>query len=223
METIKINKKLITIIVIILLVITGITYGYTRYIVEYNNTFTSGQIKFIYTENTENIELLEQTSVKDEEGKIMDEYFSFNISAAAVGKTKISYYIYFTEDNANTLKKDAIKLYLSKVENESDKIEDEIEVIKPMNLSLSKTVNQKTLKEDKYSNEFFIHSDEFNLNNDEQRHNYRLRIWIDDDYSFNDDLIYNDIENGTQVTINKKTFKLKINVIGHSGDKLIIN
>ena len=218
------TMKLLLIIIGLTVIITGIAYAFTDHISEgSNNNFSSGKINFVYTESTNSISLDGYDSLADADGKVLNDYFSFNVKASTKGKTKIGYYIYFTEDAENTLNKDAVKFYLTKVNAETDAIENEIELSNPIIASEAQSINKHTLKEDESAGEYLIYSDEFDLNDNEMTHYYRLRMWVNSDYSFNDSLEYSDIENGTKVTLDKQIFKAKINVVAYDGEKLTLN
>ena len=116
-----------------------------------------------------------------------------------------------------------MKFYLTKVNAETDAIKNEIELSNPIIASQTKSINKHTLKEDESAGEYLIYSDEFDLNDNEMTHYYRLRMWVNSDYSFNDSLEYSDIENGTKVTLDKQIFKAKINVVAYDGEKLTLN
>lgn len=215
------TMKLLLVIISLTVIITGIAYAFTDYIMEGNkNDFTTGKINFIYTENTNNISLNGYDMIEDTDGKILNDYFSFNIKAATAGKSKIGYYIYFTEDDENTLTNEAVKIYLTKVNDENDAIENEIQLFEPLQAKSLKQINQTTFEEDNTTGEYLIYSDEFDLDDNEQTHYYRFRMWVDSSYSLNDLLQYTDIENGTKVTLDKQVFKIKINVVGYDGEKL---
>ena len=217
------TMKLILILISLTVIITGIAYAFTDYILDgEKNDFTTGKINFVYTEDNNNITLNGYDMLDDYDGKILNEYFSFNIKVATTGKTKIGYYIYFTENENNTLPKEAVKIYLTKVNAETDAIENEIELFEPTTASNTKQIDRNTLEIKDGTKEYFIYSDEFDLNDNELTHYYRFRMWVDNNYSLNELLEYSDIDNGTKVTLDSKTFKIKINVVGYDGEKLII-
>lgn len=217
----KIPKPIIIVAILLALVI-GVTYAVTTFSFESTQSIRSGKITFKYIESNESLNITGEDSITDEEGKIKPEYFPFSIESNATGKTKIAYYIYFTEESDNTLPNDAVKLYLTRVNDKKDEINQEAQVLAPTLISSLPTFNKETLTNDENSKDHFIFSDSFNLDNSTETHNYRLRIWIDDNYDFSNEITNTTTDDTTNIKLSSKTFKLKINVYGYDGDKINI-
>lgn len=217
----KIPKPII-IIAILLALIIGVTYAITTFSFESTESIQSGKITFKYIESNKSLNITGEDSITDEEGKTKQEYFPFSIESNATGKTSIAYYIYFTEENDNTLSNNAVKLYLTRVNNKKDEISQEAQVLKPTLISDLITFNKETLKYDENSKDHFIFSDNFDLDNNTKTHNYRLRIWIDENYDFSNEITSTTNNDTTNIKLSSKIFKLKINVYGYDGEKINI-
>lgn len=213
----KNNKKtililLISIILLALLVLIGFTYAKIIPMVENTgSSINTGNITFTYTESSNELSIDGEDSKTDEEGKTSSDYFSFSVSANSSGTASVGYYIYFTLDN-NTLPTSAVKLLLSEVNNVNDTIENEISIVSPLLLSSLQPFDINALQPVTSSNSYLIYSDLFRLNNQLQTHNYRLRLWIDENYNINNDINTTNIENGKHISLEGQQFKIKLNV-----------
>ncbi len=170
-EKLKENKNLKTIILIIIaiLVITGITYASFNINFEglINIKTDSPSISLTYEEPPT---ALEQTNsiLTREEYKTSNDYFEFKVSSTSSIIYNLYYNIYLTEKKTNTLSKDNLYIYLTKVDNN---IEEEV---------LEPTLVSSLKKHSNYDNSYIITSDTFEFlteTNETKEITYRLRIW----------------------------------------------
>ena len=143
-----------------------------------DNTIKSGQIKMSYTETNE-ITMENALPMKDEEGKVLTNYFDFQVlsyiktRANDSTQRKLSYDVILEPLTVETpLKDNEIKVYLTMVENGK-----ETEVVKPT--TIDKLINYL----------LNTHEDIFSNNKGEVVTSYRLRAWVDekvDPAKFND-------------------------------------
>lgn len=219
----KNNKKtililLISIILLALLVLIGFTYAKIIPMVENTgSSINTGNISFTYTESKNGLSLEGEDAISDAEGMISDDYLSFSVSANSSKQSDLTYYIYFTLDNTNTLPTSAVKLYLSKVDNANDTVANEKPVNDPILMSSMQPFDISTLQTVQSSSNYLILSNEFSLlSNQTQTHNFRLRLWLDENYNINNDINTTNIENGKHISLTSKTFKIKVNVISEN-------
>ena len=134
-----------------------------------DNTIKSGQIKMSYTETNE-ITMENALPMKDEEGKVLEKYFDFQVltyiktRANDSTQRKLSYDVILKPLTVETpLKDNEIKVYLTMVENGK-----ETEVVKPT--TIDKLINYL----------LNTHEDIFSNNKGEVVTSYRLRAWVDE-------------------------------------------
>ena len=193
-NTYKINpnkKKVLSMISISLFVIALISLGtyaiWNSELFTSNNTITSGQIKMSYTESNE-ISLNNALPIKDEEGKLLTNYFDFQVlsyiktKASDSTERKLNYNIILEPISVeNPLSDSEIKVYLTKVESGVETV-----VVEP-------TTIEKL-------NNYILNSQEeiFKNNKSEVITTYRLRAWIDENVDTN--------------KLNEKTYSYKFRV-----------
>ena len=195
-NTYKINpnkKKTLLMISISLFVIALISLGtyaiWNSELFTSNNTITSGQVKMSYTESNE-ISLNNALPIKDEEGKVLPNYFDFSVMSYIKTNSdnntsyKLNYNIILeplTVDNP--LSDSEIKVYLTKVENGVEKV-----VVEPVTI-------------DKLNN-YILKSEEevFSNNKDRVLTSYRLRVWINDEVDTD------------KVTSKSYSYKFRVNI-----------
>lgn len=172
------------------------------------NKIQTGSITVTYEEISNSISLISQSGTADETAKTSNNYFAFSIKGSATGKITLDYYIYITPDSNNTLEDTSVKLYLTSVENINDAIDTETELENIKYISEFPQFDVSKYQTDSTSNDRLIHSNTFSFNNDNttQTRNYRLRVWLDENYETQ---ATND--NGTY-TVDTKTYTFKINV-----------
>ncbi len=176
------NKKKVLVVIVSVFLIALISIGtyaiWNSELLTGNNSITTGQIKMSYTETNE-ITMDNALPIKDEEGKVLENYFDFQVlsyiktRANDDTKRKVNYNIVLeplTVDNP--LSDNEIKVYLTKVENGVETV-----VVEPTTI-------------DQISNYILNnHEDIFSNNKAEVVTSYRLRSWIDskvDTSKFND-------------------------------------
>ena len=133
------------------------------------NVITTGQIKMSYTETNE-IVMENAIPIKDEEGKILDNYFDFQVLTYVKTKDndrtkrKVGYNVILEPITVdNPLSDNEVKVYLTKVENGVESV-----LLEPT------TIDRL--------NDYVINSKEeiFRNNKGEVITSYRLRTWIDE-------------------------------------------
>ena len=219
------NKKTILLIIAILflLVIIGSTsYAVGNWLFNgTNQTIATGKIEFVYGESNV-LNIISDSTMDDSDGKLLNEYFAFDVSTKASGKITIGYYIYFTPNGSNTLDSDAVKLYLSKVNNSSDAIISETEIVSPTILSNFLPFSISTKSYDISSNKYFIYNNNFVFtgSNTQQTHYYRLRLWIDSNYNMTPTETNQD--GSHSISTPAQSFKMTVSVYGHNGSSSAI-
>ena len=161
------------------------------------NKITTGRLNMSYSEDTNGITLENALPISDETGKALindNETFDFTVEAIIEdgdANTVINYAITAQKvEDATTLDDSAIKVYLTNTDSST-----EVPVLEPTKLSL---VDKTTSSELSLapSGEFKLATGSFT---DSSTHNYRLRMWVADDYSANS---------------SSATYQLKVNVYG---------
>ena len=228
----KNNKKLLIIVGFCLLIIAVVNISYALLTgfdaTSEINTINTGSITFSYNEQDTELNVVSNESISDEDGKLLNDYFSFNIASKATGTIDVGYYIYFTPVavSGEQLDTSAIKMYLSSVTNESDAISSESQVVGPILLSdcipFTYDGAGTNVRYDANSSNYLIYSSAFNfVNNDATvTRYYRLRLWIDSAYTFSATITNNNSQH--TVTINEQEYKLKVNVLGVDGKPVTI-
>ena len=172
------KSKLLIIIAVILLIIAviGVSYAaifYSKVGEEVNNVST-GTIVMSYNENNNGIYITNASPMSDEVGRSLtdeNQYFDFTISATMSGSTNVDYVISASNDISNTLKYNSIKFYLTSLDGNKEN-----QVVAPVKVSSLKSTNSISYAP---NNQYVIL--ESNFRNSESI-NYRLRMWISDDY-----------------------------------------
>ncbi len=222
----KENKIYIISIITLIVIVVGVSYAFYQInILGSSNQINTGTILLNYIEDSNNLLIDEISSIEDNNAKIDNQYFSFNVSASATGTITLGYYIYITVDSTNnTVPNSGIKTYLSTVTDPSNTIENETQVVAPTLISnlVPVNINVNSLSYNASSNNIQLYTSSFVFteNNTIQNHYYRLRIWVDKTYY--DENIYVQTGTGTNDTIHQVTtssayYKLTVNVIGFDG------
>ena len=176
------SKKILLIGFVLLVLIAVISIGtyaiWNSELLTGNSSISTGQIKMSYTETNE-ITMDNALPMKDEEGKVLTDYFDFQVLSyiktkdSDSTKRKINYNIILEPITVeNALNDNEIKVYLTMVENGIETV-----VVEPT------TIDQIS---DYILNN---HEDMFSNNKGEVVTSYRLRSWIDesvDTSKFND-------------------------------------
>lgn len=192
------SKMLIIIAILVLIIaVIGVTYAAIFYskISEEVNNLSTGTLVMSYSENNNGIYLTNAAPMSDEVGmSLTDEnlFFDFKINATMSGNTNVDYIISASKDSSSTLSDSAVKVYLTSLNGNN-----ESPVVVPTKVSSLRTTNNISYAPD---NQYVIL--ESNFRNSDSR-NYRLRMWLSDDYSFS-----NTVE----------TYILRINVYANMSD-----
>ena len=172
------KKRVLVFVAIMLFVLSIVLFGtyaiWNSELLTGNNSISSGEVKMSYTESNE-ITMNNALPIKDEEGKVLTNYFDFQVLSYIKTKVsddikrKINYNIVLESINVdNALSDSNIKVYLTKIENGVEKV-----VVEPITID---KLNDKVLRsqEEMFSND-----------KGEVITSYRLRAWIDKDVDMN--------------------------------------
>ena len=194
----KDNSRIILIIIFIIILIIaviGASYAAIFYSKtgEKINTVTTGTLMMSYSENSNGINLVDAVPMSDEVGKSLSEerqYFDFSVSATINENSNVmlNYIITAVKDVSSNLPDNAIKVYLTDVTSGI-----ETQVLAPTNVSLLALTDNIS---DAPNGQYVLLNSNFNKTETRQ---YRLRMWIDNNYSLPDDI---------------RTYKIRINVYG---------
>ncbi len=200
----KKKEKIVLLGLILLLVVTivGVSYAAFSYSKrgEKVNTITTGQIVMTYTETDNIIQIDGALPTTDKTGTVQlkaGEYFDFNISSTIVGNVNINYEISAKEVGESTIAGSNIKLYLTKLNGSEEE---------PL-------MTPETYHEDSEENTYTGRpAGEMSLYkgsmNSSENNNYRLRMYVDENYN-------------PQGDGGGLTFSVRINVYGLAGEKYV--
>ena len=188
-------------LVVLVVAIGGVSYAAFQYSKtgEKVNTITTGQIVMRYTETDNVININNALPISDEVGMAQlrtGEYFDFNISSTIVGNTNINYEISakdVTDSNARKIDGKYIKLYLTKLNGDSEEP-----------LMTPTTYNEETIANSytgRPAGEMSLYEGSMSASED---NDYRLRMWVSDEYN-------------PQGDGGGLTFSVQINVYGLDG------
>ena len=200
-EKIK-NILTITTSIFLLIVVIGISYAAFTYsgVGQKANTITTGAITMSYTESSNTISMNNALPTTDATGKTRKntgEYFDFTVKSSIAGNTDINYEIAAKEETGNTFSGSNIKYYLTTVDSAGK----ETEVMAPRTYYEEPSGNVYTGRPSDMMSLFVG-----NLNQQgDTTINYRLRIWVDENYNPQND-------NGGL------TYKVRVNVYGQTSD-----
>ncbi len=192
----------ITTSIFLLIVVIGISYAAFTYsgVGQKANTITTGAITMSYTESSNTISMNNALPTTDATGKTRKdagEYFDFTIKSSISGNTDINYEIAAKADSSNTFSGDNIKYYLTTVDSAGK----ETEVMAPRTYYEEPSGNVYTGRP---ADMMSLYTG--NLKNQgDTTINYRLRLWVDENYNPQND-------NGGL------TYKVKVNVYGQTSD-----
>ena len=186
----------------ILVVVIGISYSAFTYsgLGKKENKITTGAITMLYTESDNAISVTNALPTTDNTGKTRKtsgEYFDFTVKSSITGNTDINYEIAAKEESGNTFSGANIKYYLTTVDSNGK----ETEVMAPRtyyeepsgNVYTGRPADMMSLYTGNLKNQGDITI------------NYRLRLWVDENYNPQND-------NGGL------TYKVKVNVYGQTSD-----
>jgi len=141
-----------------------------------NNTIQTGTVSILFTEPSTDTTLTTYY-LSDEDATASDNYVEFSVTANSTGLIATNYYIYFTENESNTVENSHVKMHLTEVNGN-----EEIEVVPVSYANTFTQINLNTLQEDTTSGKHLLHDDKFIFLNAESRtRTYRLRMWMDDE------------------------------------------
>ena len=186
----------------ILVVVIGISYSAFTYsgIGKKENTITTGAITMLYTESDNTISVTNALPTTDNTGKTRKtsgEYFDFTVKSSITGNTDINYEIAAKEEAGNTFSGSNIKYYLTTVDSNGK----ETEVMAPRTYYEEPSGNVYTGRP---ADMMSLYTGNLNQQGDTTI-NYRLRIWVDENYNPQND-------NGGL------TYKVKVSVYGQTSD-----
>ena len=200
----KKKEKIVLVGLILLLVVTivGVSYAAFSYSKrgEKVNTITTGQIVMTYTETDNIIQIDGALPTTDKTGTVQlkaGEYFDFNISSTIVGNVNINYEISAKEVGESTIDGSNIKLYLTKLNGSEEEP-----------LMTPETYHEEA-EENTYTGrpagEMSLYKESMNSS---ENNNYRLRMYVDENYN-------------PQGDGGGLTFSVRINVYGLAGEKYV--
>ena len=183
------NQKLVLIILMILLIILilGSSIAIYRYVKKgnVNNTISTGYISFNYVEASNGIKMDNALPLTDEAGKINQEYFDFSVSSTLAGINSINYEVYVTKSEVDKeIDERYVKIYLVDATTDLPVTGYDQEI--PTYANLKESVSDSTGKQLYYGT--FTSSG---------TQNYRLRMWIADNY---------------KQVLEQEHFKIRVNV-----------
>ena len=199
----KLKDKLVILSMIMLLVVAiGVSYATFIYsgIGKKENTITTGAITMLYTESNNTISINNALPTTDNTGKTRKnsgEYFDFSVKSSIIGNTDINYEIAAKEETGNTFNGNNIKYYLTTVDSNGK----ETEVMAPRIYYEESSGNVYTGRPADMMSLYVGNLKE----QGETTINYRLRIWVDENYNPQND-------NGGL------TYKVRVNVYGQTSD-----
>ena len=188
--------------VFMLVVVIGISYSAFSYsgLGKKENKITTGAITMLYTESSNTITINNALPTTDNTGKTRKnagEYFDFTVKSSITGNADINYEIAAKEESGNTFSGSNIKYYLTTIDSNGK----ETEVMAPRTYYEEPSGNVYTGRP---ADMMSLYTG--NLKNQgDTIVNYRLRLWVDENYNpqnDNEGLIY----------------KVKVNVYGQTSD-----
>ena len=173
----KENIIIIVILVVMLIAIIGVSYAAFSFgqVGNVPNKITTGSITMTYTETDNTISLSNALPTRDATGttRLKDgEYFDFNVSSEITGEVNINYEISAKEVGNGTIDGSNIKLYLTKLNGESEE-----QLMSPETYNEESTSNTFTGRP---SGEMSLYTSSMNAS---EEHHYRLRMYVTEEYN----------------------------------------
>ena len=196
----KENIVIIVLLVVMILAIIGVSYAAFSFSQAGNtpNKITTGSITMTYEESENTISIGNALPTTDATGttRLKDgEYFDFTVSSEITGEVNINYEISAKEIGDDTIDGSNIKLYLTELVDGEEQ-----ELMTP------EVYNEET-SENTYTgrpaNEMSLYTSSMNAS---EEHNYRLRMYVREEYN-------------PQGDGGGLTFTVQVNVYGKAGDK----
>ena len=179
---IKTRKELVIIGLMLLLIIAivGVSYAAFRFTGEGQrvNTITTGSITMTYEETSNTISLNGALPTRDATGKALNDYFDFTVNSQNSGDVNINYEISAKDVTTSERKIDGsnIKLYLTRLTDDGEE-----GLMTPETYNEEESSNSYTGRP---SGELSLYTSSMNSS---ESNNYRLRMWVDEDYNPQDD------------------------------------
>ena len=197
----KENIVIIVLLVVMIIAIIGVSYAAFNYskIGSKINSITTGSITMTYTETDNAISLTGALPTTDKTGMVRlnpGEYFDFTVSSKIAGDVNINYEISakdVTSSDAKKIDGSNIKLYLTRLTDNGEE-----ELMTPETYNEESSENTYTGRP---SGEMSLYTSSMNSS---ESNNYRLRMWVDEDYN-------------PQGDGGNLEFSVKINVYGQDG------
>ena len=199
------KKELVIVGLMLLLIIALIGVSYAAFsfskLGDKVNTITTGSITMSYEETDNTISLSGALPTTDKTGKVRlndGEYFDFTVSSEITGDVNINYEISAKDVTTSDRKIDGsnIKLYLTRLTDDGEE-----ELMMPETYNEESSANDYTGRP---SGEMSLYTSSMNSS---ESNNYRLRMWVSEDYN-------------PQGDGGNLSFSVKINVYGKDGDKM---
>ncbi len=191
----KSTALIILCVIILILAVIGVSYAAIFYskMGEKVNRVTTGTMTMSYSENTNGINITNASPISDAVGQNLNDenqYFDFTVSASMSGSTIINYTITAIREADSTLPDNAVKVYLTSINNGN-----ESQVLEPTKISDLQVTSLN--REGAPDGQFILLNSNFNKT---ETRNYRLRMWVASDYVLPDF---------------SQTYKLRVNVYGN--------
>ncbi len=199
----KENIIIIVVLVVMILAIVGVSYAAFSYGKTGSkvNSITTGSITMTYTETDNTISLSGALPTTDKTGTVRlnpGEYFDFSVSSEITGDVNINYEISAKKEEGNTIDGRYIKLYLTRLTDDGS----EEGLMTPETYNEESSANSYTGRP---SGEMSLYTSSMNSS---ESNNYRLRMYVDEEYN-------------PQGDGGGLTFSVRINVYGQAGDKYV--
>ena len=196
------NIVIIAILVIMLLAIIGVSYAAFSFSQAGSvpNKITTGSITMTYTETDNTISLSNALPTTDKTGTTRlkeGEYFDFTVSSEITGEVNINYEISAKEVGEGTIDGSNIKLYLTKLNGESEE-----QLMTPEVYNEEDNANEYTGRP---AGEMSLYTSSMNAS---ESNDYRLRMYVTEEYN-------------PQGDGGGLTFTVQVNVYGKAGDKYV--
>ena len=196
------NIIIIVVLVVMILAIIGVSYAAFSYSKTGTklDSITTGSITMTYEETDNTISLNGALPTTDATGKTrlnQGEYFDFTVSSKIAGDVNINYEISAKDVTTSDRKIDGsnIKLYLTRLTDDGEE-----ELMTPETYNEETSSNSYTGRP---SGEMSLYTSSMSSS---ESNNYRLRMWVDEDYN-------------PQGDGGNLTFSVQINVYGKDGEK----
>ena len=195
----KENIVIIIILVIMLIAIIGVSYAAFSFSQTGSvpNKITTGSITMTYEESDNTITLGNALPTTDATGttRLKDgEYFDFTVSSEITGDVNINYEISAKEVGDGTIDGSNIKLYLTRLTDNGEE-----QLMTPETYNEESTSNTFTGRP---AGEMSLYTSSMNAS---ESNNYRLRMYVDENYN-------------PQGDGGNLTFKVQVNVYGKTGN-----